>query len=331
MKHTEHFPLLDLQEVDEVQEPGWLIHGAIPANSIVQIYGKQKSGKTFLALDMALRIAVGMPWAGERYSRSGKVVYVAGEGLTGLRKRIQAWREHHDKTYTDLSSFWVIPTAVQLGNPEHVYGLIESIADRTGNQATDFIVFDTQARCTSGIDENSAQEMGVVVTHLDYIKEQTGATLVLVHHTPHNAERGRGSTAIPGALNTYIGVKKVGRKVVMTCADQKDAEEFDEVSFLLTDVADTDSVVPVEMSATDSLSDSERQVLQVIQQAPRREMAVSQGESRHGLDISRATYYRHIAKLKKLKLLDDVGAGIVRAVSASTNGKPLSISQSRAL
>jgi len=325
MSQSEKFKLLSLEEVDHLEDPGWLVHEAVPARTLVQIFGKQESGKTFIALDMALKVASGLPWMGDRGTRSGKVVYVAGEGISGLKKRILAWRQHYNKSYGDLRSFWVIQRPVELNSEEHVRGIIDSIDEDTGSPRADLIVFDTQARCTPGVDENSAQEMGVVVAALDYIKEATGATLVLVHHTPHNEERGRGSTAIPGAVDTIIGVKRSGRRIVVSCHKQKDWEAFEEMKLVLEDVPGTDFPVPLELSGEAGLSDSERKVLALVRAQPGRTLLPSHKDWWDELDIGRTTFYRCIAKLKKLNLLADVGDGSVRAVPPPTQDKPPSV------
>lgn len=51
-------------------------------------------GKTFLALSIALSIAAGHDWCGKR-TKSGSVHYVAAEGLSGLRLRVQAYQGKH--------------------------------------------------------------------------------------------------------------------------------------------------------------------------------------------------------------------------------------------
>ena len=55
-------------------------------------------GKSFLALDLALFIASGKCWHG-RDVEMCDVVYVLGEGASGIRQRVAAWRQVHG---TDL-------------------------------------------------------------------------------------------------------------------------------------------------------------------------------------------------------------------------------------
>ena len=59
------FHLLDVEDVLALPDPEWLIDGIIPKKAIAQIYGAPNVGKTFVALDIALSIAAGVPWGGQ--------------------------------------------------------------------------------------------------------------------------------------------------------------------------------------------------------------------------------------------------------------------------
>ena len=71
------------------------------------------------------------------------------------------------------------------------------------------MVFDTLAHCFGGNDENSAEDMGAFIQDCDAIKQRTGATVIVVHHSGKNEEAGaRGSSALRGALDVELMVKK---------------------------------------------------------------------------------------------------------------------------
>lgn len=57
----------------------WLIKRTLPQKGVALIYGHPSSGKSFLALDIAMHVALGWDWNGLRV-RKGLVVYVAAEG-----------------------------------------------------------------------------------------------------------------------------------------------------------------------------------------------------------------------------------------------------------
>jgi transposase len=72
----------------------WLIKYYLELDSLTQVFGPTKSYKSFLALDWGLSIATGRDWCSQTAKR-GLVVYIAGEGHNGLRRRLKAWSQHH--------------------------------------------------------------------------------------------------------------------------------------------------------------------------------------------------------------------------------------------
>ena len=53
------------------------------------IFGQPASGKSFLAVDLAASIATGRAFQGLK-TQKGDVVYIAGEGYRGLKRRFTA-------------------------------------------------------------------------------------------------------------------------------------------------------------------------------------------------------------------------------------------------
>ena len=83
--------LLSWKELQTLPPPTWLLDGFVP-EGVTTLYGPPNEGKTFTALHMALTIAV----------RGELAVYIAGEGVSGLPKRIKAWLDHHGYTDEDI-------------------------------------------------------------------------------------------------------------------------------------------------------------------------------------------------------------------------------------
>ena len=68
------------------------------------LYGPSGVGKSFVALDYALCTATGRSYLGRYESLLGPVLYIAGEGVSGLRNRVKAWLAHHE-VETPTSNF----------------------------------------------------------------------------------------------------------------------------------------------------------------------------------------------------------------------------------
>ena len=214
--------VLSMAEVIAMPPTPWLIKDFVPEGSMAMIYGPPGSGKTFLALDMALHIAHGIEWH-DKPTIQGSVMYIAGEGVGGLRKRLQAW--HINKNLEPTAPLHIIPVAVGLLDEKEIDNLIATIQIL----ATDIkmVVFDTVARCMTG-DENSAQDMGMAIKALDRIKQKFNCCVVPIHHSGKDRDRGaRGSTAMIGAVDVSLRVERQDKQLSLTSEKQKDAEAQD--------------------------------------------------------------------------------------------------------
>lgn len=217
------WPLLSLDELAEVPEPAWLVDGHL-TDGFTVMYGPPGGGKTFLALSWALSIASGHPWHG-RPVKPAPVLYVSGEGTGGLHRRVEAWKIAENQP---AARMYVIPSGVRFGQDrDHAVGLRQDVHS-TGAK---LVVVDTLARSMAGSDENSAQDMGMHIQALDWLREKTGCAVLLVHHSGVEASRPRGSTALFGAADTLVKITGDDRLVEVFCEKQKDAAPFRPLAF----------------------------------------------------------------------------------------------------
>lgn len=98
---------MSLDELSAMRPPHDLIDGIIPARGVGYITGRDRSLKTFLALDICLHVATMMPSWHEApdkqgdttvhrrrsvgFGGEGKILFAAGEGVTSFSPRITAW------------------------------------------------------------------------------------------------------------------------------------------------------------------------------------------------------------------------------------------------
>lgn len=166
------------------------------------------------------------------------MLYVAGEGGIGVSRRVRAWEQKYGRA--SLNTFARVDSPVFPADPLQVKELVKAckeIEERTG-EPMKLIVVDTLARCYGGNDENSAKDMGAFIKGCDQIRKQTGATLLVVHHTGKNAENGaRGSSALRAALDVEILVtRETNFSVMVECTKMKDAEQPSGLAFDLDTV-----------------------------------------------------------------------------------------------
>jgi RecA-family ATPase len=76
-------------------------------------------------------------------------------------------------------------------------------------------VLDTRARCTLGLEENSASEQGRAIAAADKIRNAADCSVLAVHHTPRTGNAGRGSNAWDGAVWSDLRIEgsKLAAKV----------------------------------------------------------------------------------------------------------------------
>jgi len=95
------------------------------------------------------------------------------------------------------------------------------------------VIIDTLARCMAGGDENSARDMGRLIQSADMIRDLTSAAVLLVHHTNKSGESERGSTALRGAVDTLLSLKKSESGIItLTCEKQKDGAPFQPIEMV---------------------------------------------------------------------------------------------------
>lgn len=195
--------------------PTWAIEGVVPATGVGQVFGESYTGKSFVALDMALRVANGQrEWFGKRIARPGPVFYCLLEGLSDWLGRVDAWLAGHPGT--DADRFYTLPEQpVDLADEhsiEKVAGAIEAITGATGESAA-LLVFDTQSLATPGTDENSNTEMNLVMGNLKRLSQRLGCPVQLVHHTGYDQTHARGATAVHAACDFQVHVRENKLKV----------------------------------------------------------------------------------------------------------------------
>lgn len=223
---TDTFEYLTLGELRKLPPPEWLIHETIVSDGLSIIYGEPGSGKSFIAIDMALRLALGVDWHGIKTKRAG-ILYIAGEGVRGIGKRIEGWARFQGIDVDNLP-FVVVPVAAQIlddGERAKLIRTIDAVKARL-NFEVGLTIVDTVSRSIAGQDENGQETMSAFVKGCDEIKAHTGGAMIGIHHSGKNKEAGmRGSTVLLGACDAAIRLTKDERIVTLAFEKQKDAEE----------------------------------------------------------------------------------------------------------
>ncbi len=186
-----------------LQPPGnWLIKGVLPDADLIVLFGASGSGKTFVALDMAFAVALGLPWRGHKVEQ-GPVVIIAAEGSGGLGKRAKAYAALYglDLSATPIHVITAAPNFLQEDDIAEVLAAVKALGDVA------LVVVDTLAQVTPGANENGAEDMGRALANLRIIRELAGATVLAVHHAGKDASKGsRGWSGIKAAADAQIEI-----------------------------------------------------------------------------------------------------------------------------
>lgn len=214
--------VLSLSELQRLPPPTPLIEGLLYDGTLARLSGHPGSLKSYLAISLACAVASQVDsWSDYVVHRHGPVLYVAAEGASGIALRIDAWCRANDVDPSTLDmKFLTVP--VQFGKQiTDMQPLVEYMKAHGIIMA----VFDTQSRCTVGLDENSAKDMGEAVDEVERLVSQTGATVLVLHHSTRTGANARGSSVWDGAVWSELACERDGMNLRVHCQKHKDAKD----------------------------------------------------------------------------------------------------------
>lgn len=213
-----------------------LVKGILGFDMMALLYGASGSGKTLIALSLALHIALGQAWCGRKVKK-GFVAYLAPEGGHSVHLRFHAWCRHQGLDPSDDSMpFRTVPVRVDLcksdADLKEIIANIKAAEPMLGRCI--LVVVDTVSRALDGGDENSPADMGNFVANCDRMREATAATVLGVHHTPKEGDNPRGHTCLKNGSEIRMLAKKIANGLfLLTLEHLKDGAAGDELLFEL--------------------------------------------------------------------------------------------------
>lgn len=233
----------------EVADEKWLVDRLVPAKAYMGLFGRRGSAKSFLALDLAYRLALGLPFLGRRTRRSG-VLYCVGEKASPVNKRVAAWKlvNCEPAIGAPLDVRWGVP---DLLDPYMMDAFAENLlaakADfETRGAPLGLVVIDTLARALPTAHASDFDAANRAITAIQTLVERTGVTVMPVAHVAK--AQGSDSQKGPGewedAAEALLRVeRKEGSDVrLVTNTKQSDEKDGDVWAFEL-------AVVQVEVSS----------------------------------------------------------------------------------
>lgn len=212
--------------------PQYLVKRLLGPSEVTVLFGQSGHFKSAIAVDLALCVASDRQFHGVK-TRNAGVLYVAGEGHGGLRKRIRAWLIAHDfNAASEQPALFVTEQGADLiGNPAQLRLTVEQ-AVKTLGVPIELCVIDTLAANFGEGDENHASDMGLAIANAK--QAAPGSSVLLVHHTGHFQEtRERGSYALVAAADYRLCATydTASQRVEVRWLKCKDDERPEPISF----------------------------------------------------------------------------------------------------
>jgi RecA-family ATPase len=203
------FSTLNLDDVRDLPDPEWLVEKYFTTDAFGVVFGPPGSTKSFWVLDLGLCIAAGIPFNGHAV-KQGHFLYAIGEGLRGLKWRIEAWLLAHPEVDEEQvrKHLHIIGEVPHLLEKQHV-AMFHNTAEHIHQQhgaPLQLAAIDTWARSLVGGDENSQKDSGMAIDACERVRRLTGASVIVVHHTGADGLRERGSTALRAAADISLMV-----------------------------------------------------------------------------------------------------------------------------
>jgi len=253
--HENRFNIETTAEFIVRRKATWLIKGVLPRANFGVFYGASGSGKSFFVFDLAAAIARGVDWRGKKTTKA-RVLWIAAEGQEDMRKRVHGYCMAQGIEPSELEMSF-ISDAPDLRNLVDVKALIKQIK-KVGE--FDLIVIDTLAQVMPGGNENSGEDMGMVMGHCKEITRATGAMVAPVHHSGKDESRGaRGWSGLRAACDFEFEVIRADEDRVATVTKMKGGEDGAEYGFRLqTVVVGQDEDGDAETTCVVTYTDSSR-------------------------------------------------------------------------
>lgn len=185
---------------DESEPPRQLIEELLAFGEMSLLVAQPNTGKSALALDMAIHLAAGKPWQGLRVTPC-RCLYVAAESPKSIHTRIRAQLGDWP---TDLP-LDVVQERTSLVSPADRSLFRRKLAAyKAAHPDLGFVVLDTFRNATPGVAENESVEIAPVLISLYECAQRLDIHLMVNHHTTKAGTTYAGSGVFGAIVDTEI-------------------------------------------------------------------------------------------------------------------------------
>jgi hypothetical protein len=230
---AERIKVRHFEEIKLSTECRHLVYNLIPRRGLVVVWGPPKCGKTFWVYDLKMHVSRGLRYRGKDVVQ-GAVIYCMFEGQGGADTRAEAYRQEILQG-EDPGQFYDVTLSLDLIKDHPA--LIMAIKRQLGDVKPVAITLDTLNRSLFG-SESSDEDMAAYIRAAGAVIEAFDCAVIVIHHCGHNEQRPRGHSALLGAEDAEIAVKRLAddKTIVAEVIRMKDGPEGEKVAFTLKTV-----------------------------------------------------------------------------------------------
>jgi hypothetical protein len=224
----------------------WIAYGLLPRVGVAVIAADPGSGKSFVALDLAMRVSCGSPtFLGHELEAHGPVAYMALEGREGLFARARAWKAGFSDREAHRCELvkWKGDALLSQPGRDLFASSLRRFRERSAGLA--LVIIDTLALAVEA-DENDNSATGGMLRFVQGLADELRCCILLVHHTRKgDGGRARGSMALQdvrgagsliGNVDCVLGVHREGDHRALLSLKSKDGHQPPPTWFRLVSV-----------------------------------------------------------------------------------------------
>lgn len=270
----------------EFEDKKWIVEKLAPRNGIIAISGFPGCFKTWIVIDLILKVAMGEKFLGKFETDQSPVLFIDEENGEKLIQERVGLLGYHDDLPIYLASYsnFII-------NPKNVEKTIDFCLEKN----IKLVIFDSLIRIHNG-NENDAGEMAAVLNGMKQLAKN-GITVIFTHHNrkPSGNQRGnsahemRGSSDILAAVNSHLAINSKEAegfieikqtklrdaealkpfRVTINKADEKiDLVYADEIDETATKIEEVKEIIPEIISASEANLSKTQLIKEIQNQMP---------------------------------------------------------------
>lgn len=193
----------------------YIIKTLLAQHQVSALAGPPSAGKTFFGLELIRSVSSGEDFWGLK-CKKGTTLLLAFEGEEAVNQRIAAWEHEMQQQFPKNVYIATPPAGIQTEEFEQwLIKVVRLLGPR-------LIVVDTFAQATPGLDENSNEDVGPVLSKLRHWAHIWPIHICLIHHPNKSGTSAlRGASAIEGAIDAIIEVSVEDRNRVARVTRQR--------------------------------------------------------------------------------------------------------------